>query len=422
MGVRERPCGKPQGTVTGCDNIATYGTRRETKMQTIMRIKMKPNGYLVMDTCCFVNYCKPKGEVENNEKPAFNYDDIRKFIEKSGYMVLITPYTMYECIQNCFTPEIIQSQREAFERAGEFWVVNMNHLLGKDFSYKYGPNLVEELDFENLKLFLGRRNQLKWRYYSSQTPKIRLLAQIIAIIYVLLTEMREDSMVSAETSWKCQYIDEALYDHRGVQNLLELFYIKPGGLGYTEKDGVIKKAKDAKDNLVEFVDEMANQMIALGNIHVEQLNTLKYKSVAEYQQAVLAEQDRIRRERPYEKEQMRKRYVARKNNQNDEFDPDKLMDMFFKNQSTLLKEFYKLTVDAWFQKGSNLRKLGNSIIDFVNLDMLEAKSPVPLVYMTEEDLFIDLMNRVDDKCLNATKEFYKKFYRGQGERGAHKSI
>ena len=172
--------------------------------------------------------------------------------------------------------------------------------------------------------------------------------------------------------------------------------------------------KDAKDNLVEFVVEMANQMIALGNMHVEQLNTLKYKSVAEYQQAVLAEQDRIKRERPYEKEQMRKRYVARKNDQNDEFAPDKLMDMFFKNQSTLLKEFYKLIVDAWFQKGSNLRKLGNSIIDFVNLDMVEAECPVPLVYMTEEDLFIDLMNRVDDECLNATKEFYKKFYWGQG--------
>lgn len=33
MGVRERPCGKPQGTVTGCDNIATYGTRREVKTE-----------------------------------------------------------------------------------------------------------------------------------------------------------------------------------------------------------------------------------------------------------------------------------------------------------------------------------------------------------------------------------------------------
>ena len=28
-----------------------------------MRIKMNPKGYLVMDTCCFVNYCKPQDEV-----------------------------------------------------------------------------------------------------------------------------------------------------------------------------------------------------------------------------------------------------------------------------------------------------------------------------------------------------------------------
>ena len=48
----------------------------------------------------------------------------------------------------------------------------------------------------------------------------------------------------------------------------------------------------------------------------------------------------------------------------------------------------------------------------MNLDLVEAECPVPLVYMTEEDLFIDLMKRVDDECLSATKEFYKECYLG----------
>lgn len=138
-----------------------------------MIIHLNPNGLLVMDTCCFVNYCNRNNETSGKGNEVFNYKEIEKYLEKTGYKLVVTPYTMYECIQNCITPEVIARQRNAFNRAGEFWIVNMNHLLGESVSYQYGPDWVSEFDFENQEMFLRKRDFWKWRLYSSQTPKIR---------------------------------------------------------------------------------------------------------------------------------------------------------------------------------------------------------------------------------------------------------
>lgn len=56
--------------------------------------------------------------------------------------------------------------------------------------------------------------------------------------------------------------------------------------------------------------------------------------------------------------------------------------------------------------------MANSFIDFVNLDVVEANRDIPLIYITEEDLFSEMMDKVDLECLNDTKEFYKEFYLG----------
>ena len=59
-------------------NVPEVGMKNKTIITTItkktgiMRIKMNPKGYLVMDTCCFVNYCKPEDEFNKKDKAAFN--------------------------------------------------------------------------------------------------------------------------------------------------------------------------------------------------------------------------------------------------------------------------------------------------------------------------------------------------------------
>lgn len=83
-----------------------------------------------------------------------------------------------------------------------------------------------------------------------------------------------------------------------------------------------------------------------------------------------------------------------------------------KNQSPLFREFYKMMVNAWFQKKSRGSKMANSFIDFVNLDVVEANRNIPLIYITEENLFNKMMDKVNLECLNDTKELYKEYYLG----------
>lgn len=190
--------------------------------------------------------------------------------------------------------------------------------------------------------------------------------------------------------------------------MLEYFVQKPLGLGYTVKGGEIVKSKDAKDQLADFVEDMAKQMIAIANVQV----CAVFPSVAAMNQAIFKEHDRVKSENLYAKDAMRNRYLAVKKLSNGRFSLDKLIEGMLKKQSSLFREFYKMMVNAWFQKDSHGGKMANSFIDFVNLDVVEANRDIPLIYITEEVLFNEMMDKVDLECLNDTKKFYKEFYLG----------
>lgn len=75
------------------------------------------NGYLVMETCCFVHYCK------RDTGKGFNYLDVRNYIETNGYAPAITPYTLYEFIQGCTSPkERCQGDRSVATDGSRFTV------------------------------------------------------------------------------------------------------------------------------------------------------------------------------------------------------------------------------------------------------------------------------------------------------------
>ena len=73
--------------------------------------------YLVMDTCCFSNYYMTAEErEEDKENIHFDYDALTEYCKKEGVRIAITPYTLYECIQTCDSPEMIRMKKEALER------------------------------------------------------------------------------------------------------------------------------------------------------------------------------------------------------------------------------------------------------------------------------------------------------------------
>ena len=113
--------------------------------------------YLVMDTCCFCNYYKTAEEREKDKKNIhFDYDALKEYCKKEGVRIAITPYTFYECIQKCDSPEMIRKKKEAFDRAGEFWIIKHNNLLGRT---TLGTEFLKRFDFDNPDAFRKQRDE-----------------------------------------------------------------------------------------------------------------------------------------------------------------------------------------------------------------------------------------------------------------------
>jgi len=65
--------------------------------------EIKTNGFVVMDTNCFLKYINE----QKKENARFDYDGVRTFIDEQNFMLVITPYTLYECIQGCNTIDTV---------------------------------------------------------------------------------------------------------------------------------------------------------------------------------------------------------------------------------------------------------------------------------------------------------------------------
>lgn len=130
--------------VANFDRLSNHGAMNKKEEGMIVRINH--SGYLVMDTCCFGNYCKTEEERNKDKGIRFNYKGIEEYVEEKNILPVITPYTLYECIQNCDTADEMLRQLKAFIEAGRFFVINVNKIF--DHSIIYGPTIVSEFAFD----------------------------------------------------------------------------------------------------------------------------------------------------------------------------------------------------------------------------------------------------------------------------------
>ena len=225
-----------------------------------------------MDTCCFSHYCK--GSVRKE----FNYQDIRKYVEDNGLWAVISAYTLFEYVQNCTTPKVIAEVRDELFQANDFWVLNINRLIGDKYTFEYGFDFLFEFGFnpDNPQEFERKINQWREKVYATLAPRIILLTQILAILYVLIDEQKEDGSMTMGTVLKLRYIDEEFANNDAIKRLLDSFLLQ-----------------HRKDDLIQFVDRMIRQMMALANVFVEQQATHRFKTLAEYNARVMEEEDRI---------------------------------------------------------------------------------------------------------------------------------
>ena len=221
-----------------------------------------------MDTNCFSHYC------EGGKVAGFDYDKIRDFVESEGYWVVITPYTLYECVQDLVEPKNIIEERDKWFNARDFWVLNVNRLIGDKYNFEYGMDFLFEFGFDpnNLEAFIKKRNEWRDKVFESLAPRIALLSQIIAIIYVMITERKENGKLSQTSLIKLAYIDQGGMLSLKLNERLGEFVNNPARYSKELADA---KEVNARDYLVLFVKNLALLMLTNARYLIGQLGRLE---------------------------------------------------------------------------------------------------------------------------------------------------
>lgn len=363
--------------------------------------------YLVMDTCCFSNYYKT-GEKRERVKGLihFDYDALKAYCEKEGVRIAITPYTFYESIQTCDTLEMIRMKKETLERVGEFWIINHNNLLDNTM---LGSDFLKGFDFDNPEVFRKQRDEWGRKVYLALSPRLFLLAQIIATIYLLISETDKNDMGSRDAQAKINVINEVYSHYETLKPQFESFTKTPSYhlLGNQKKEG----KPDFKQNLLAYIENMALLMIDRAEKVIASIKSgqsgISFPSMLPFYMHPCF------RER-FTREKMVEKYKEYKKRPNGEHSVESLIDKYLlPNEEIVFKGFFKKIAHEWFEfKEYGGSKIPNFLVDYVNLGVLEADRGLPLAYITEDGTFADMVKASNDAGFAESKMYNDRFYIG----------
>ena len=171
----------------------------------------------------------------------------------------------------------------------------------------------------------------------------------------------------------------------------------------------LAEAKDvnARDYLVLFVKNLALLMLTNARDLIGQLGSPEIVLTFNDPQFVEGVTRRM-----YPHNEMVEKYKQAKNSSKKEYAIDPMIDQLLKGCEPIFKQLYKRVVNEWFMKDYKGKELANTIIDFVNMGVLEVDSTLPCVYITEEKGFVSLIKGMKDGKAKATQDFYMEFYEG----------
>lgn len=367
------------------------------------------NGYFVMDTCCFLNY------IEGRRSNRFDYNDIAAFIKKSNFILLITPYTLYECIQSVDDKDpmgSIKRRGEAMLKAWDFWVLNMNKLVSDNYTFEFGPDFVFGLNLGigTQQEFLEKRNDFRIKTYLSLIPKLTFLAQLIASIYLLVSEQKENGLYSNEFLWRQKCIFEYFPKQPNFRSQMYTLFQNSAWVGIIEKDGNLYNSDDGKTHLSEFVQDMVIQILAVSYVMTDAHFKHEDLSLGKFNDRVFSEYYRLVTGQ-YERKKMVKMFKEFKQKNKQEFSIDSYVGGFFPKEKSVHIHLFKSVVNTWFSPNGAGKKLINTIIDYINLGVVELLQTKNVIYMTEEDAFVRLALTLEDDNLQMTKLFYQQYYK-----------
>ena len=361
-------------------------------------------GFLVMDTVCFLNYIS--GNYPDGGK--FDYEGVKAFIEEQKVLLTITPYTLYECIQGCRTIEEVRERGQQMMRLWDFWVLNMNGIIGKEYAFEFGPDFSFSLHLGNgtTEDFLAKRKELRLKVIESLTPRIILMSQMVAVVYMLATEGNNKNGTILKKRIELA-LSEYFLEQPNFRTQTYCFFETPSRAGLTIIDGILTKTEeDAKDSLNWLIHSFAVQIMNVTRVIVGGGKM----SMGELNHRIITENYKTADD--YDEKEMRDACKAFLKQHRNEITIKGYVDGALKGNDTIFKHLFKKVLTDWFLGNGAGRNLMNTVIDYVNVGVVESLEKFPVVYMTEEKKFVELIMGLKDKRLELTQAFYDRYYFG----------
>ena len=166
---------------------------------------------------------------------------------------------------------------------------------------------------------------------------------------------------------------------------------------------------DAKDILPNFIQDMVIQILAVSKVMMEKQLAIEDLDMGELNRRIISEYYRTVGQ--YDREQMVKLFKKFNKNNKIQINIDPLVDSALPDGDVVFNSLFKKVVSNWFLPSGQGKTLVNTMIDYVNLGVVERIGNVPVVYMTEDGPFVDLVFSIDDDKIKLTKDFYKQYYK-----------
>ena len=367
----------------------------------------QPKGFLVMDTCCFIDY------LEHNDN-GFDYNGIRNFIKENSFWVVISPYTLYEIVQdvNSFA-RFEKRQRELLE-AGDFWVLNMNGVLD-NAGFEYGLDFLFKLKMlrkEDILSFDTERNKLRREVYGSLFNKMFFYAQLCAICCLVFEECDEDGVLSPELTLQVKMIDD-FFDRRKpvFEQSFDRFYSQSDGKDFFDENRHISKGKDAKVLLNEQIWDLVLQI--LSQTYVNQRIVINKEAVdeCEYNRRIveryyfLKEHYKSEECTPFE---LYRRCLRRTNKR---VSIDRIIQCAFnkKEYDITMKAYLLLLTKQFSANGISGSNLSNSFIDMTNIVISELLKSRATIVMTNDKEWQKVLLSSHSSPGRLNQSFYNRF-------------
>lgn len=367
-----------------------------------------PKGFLVMDTCCFIDYIEGSNE-------HFDYSRIKTFIQEASYWVVITPYTLYEIIQKLNDVELIRKRRNELLAIGDFWVINMNKVLEFD-GFEYGLDFLFRLHMtrdEDILKFDEERFYLREKVYHSLFKKMFFFAQLVAIACVFFEECDDDGVIPYDAYLQIKMIDD-FFDN-GNEELIEWnfdrFFAQSDGKDFMGEDGQFHKRHDAKEILNEQLWDLIIQILSKTRVRQEIASREESVDVNEYNRRIVEQYYYLIRDKYKDNKHCLGRLLKDcKRRTSGKVGIDRIVRFAFgKSDFDINMLGYKKLLEDQFSNSGIGKKFCNHFIDMTIVAMVESFNKDNVIVLTSDEVWQDILLNSENRCKRINVDFYNKY-------------